>query len=139
INIPIFSDEERSEVGTIYKQVGKEEAEKKGLEIFSKKLPTFVETFRNIQTEKTVFCWRGGMRSKTAATAVDLMGISIQRLTVGSRAYREWGVESFAQTDCRPAGYVLDRVTGTGKTMLLQQLQNLGGPLLDVETLLRQR
>ena len=133
INIPIFSDEERSEVGTIYKQVGKEEAEKKGLEIFSKKLPTFVETFRNIQTEKTVFCWRGGMRSKTAATVVDLMGISIQRLTGGIRAYREWVVDSLAQMDFRPSVYVLDGFTGTGKTILLQQLKKLGYPVIDLE------
>lgn len=133
INIPIFSDEERSEVGTIYKQIGKEAAEEKGLEVFSKKLPAFVEAFRNIPTEKTVFCWRGGMRSKTAATVVDLMGIPIQRLTGGIRAYREGVVETLERMEFRPAVYVLDGFTGTGKTILLQQLKKQGYPVIDLE------
>src|SRR5699024_11370685 len=38
VNIPVFSNEERVEVGTIYKQVGQEAAKEKGLEIFSNKL-----------------------------------------------------------------------------------------------------
>lgn len=135
INIPIFTDEERSEVGTIYKQIGKQEAEKKGLEIFSKKLPAFVETFQQINTEKTVFCWRGGMRSKTAATVLDLMGLSVQRLTGGIRAYREWVVHTLEQMDFSPSVYVLDGFTGTGKTILLQKLQAQGYPVIDLENM----
>src|SRR5699024_4340135 len=99
----------------------------------SKKLPTFVETFRNIQTEKTVFCWRGGMRSKTAATVVDLMGISIQRLTGGIRAYREWVVDSLAQMDFRPSVYVLYGFTGTATTILPHQLNKLWYPFIDLK------
>ena len=30
-NIPVFNDEERAKVGTIYKQIGKEEAKDRGL------------------------------------------------------------------------------------------------------------
>src|SRR5690625_7413293 len=81
INIPIFSDEERAEVGTIYKQVGKEAAKERGLEIFSAKLPNFIAKFKRIDTPMTVFCWRGGMRSKTAATALDLMGVNANGLS----------------------------------------------------------
>src|SRR5699024_3036017 len=89
INIPIFSDEERAEVGTIYKQVGKEEAKQRGLEIFSAKLPDFIEQFKKVNTPMTVFCWRGGMRSKTAATVLDLMGIHATRLYGGIKSYRQ--------------------------------------------------
>src|SRR5699024_7402287 len=89
INIPVFNTEERAEVGTIYKQVGKEAAKERGLEIFSAKLPDFIDAFRKINTPKTVFCWRGGMRSKTAATVLDLMGIRVNRLTGGFRTYRQ--------------------------------------------------
>ncbi|HET6992647.1 MAG TPA: rhodanese-like domain-containing protein, partial [Bacteroidia bacterium] len=31
INMPLFTNEERAEVGTIYKQIGKEQAIEKGL------------------------------------------------------------------------------------------------------------
>ncbi len=34
INIPVFNNEERAEVGTIYKQISPEAAKEKGLEIF---------------------------------------------------------------------------------------------------------
>ncbi|HEX5564031.1 MAG TPA: rhodanese-like domain-containing protein, partial [Sporosarcina sp.] len=63
INIPVFSDEERAEIGTLYKQVSKEAATERGLEIFSAKLPAFIQHFKTIDTPITVFCWRGGMRS----------------------------------------------------------------------------
>lgn len=42
MNIPVFNDEERAEVGTLYKQVSKERATERGLEIFSGKLPDFI-------------------------------------------------------------------------------------------------
>ena len=71
INIPVFDDEERAEIGTLYKQVGQEVAKERGLAIFAKKLPDFIRAFKNIETPMTVFCWRGGMRSKTAATVLD--------------------------------------------------------------------
>ena len=90
VNIPVFSNEERVEVGTIYKQVGQEAAKEKGLEIFSNKLPEFIAAFKTIDTPKTVFCWRGGMRSKTAATVLELMGVEVARLSGGILAYRNW-------------------------------------------------
>lgn len=133
INIPVFTDEERAEVGTIYKQIGQKEAEQKGLEIFSQKLPAFIEAFRTIKTDITVFCWRGGMRSKTAATVVDLMGIKVHRLIGGIRSHREWVVAQIEQAAFPPELYVLDGFTGTGKTILLNQLHNKGFPMIDLE------
>src|SRR5699024_3875597 len=93
VNIRVFSNEERVEVGTIYKQVGQEGAKEKGLEIFSNKLPEFIAAFKTIDTPKTVFCWRGGMRSKTAATVLDLMGVEVARLSGGIRVYCNWVIE----------------------------------------------
>jgi len=133
INIPIFSDEERAEVGTIYKQVGPEAAKKKGLEIFSKKLPKFVDAFRRIDTPKTVFCWRGGMRSKTAATVLDLMGIKVTRLQGGIRAYRKRVVNYLDSTEFKPELIVLNGNTGCGKTYILHELKKHGHPAIDLE------
>src|SRR5699024_4334201 len=93
INNPVYNNEERVEVGTIDKQVRQEAAKEKGLEIFSNKLPEFIAAFKTIDAPKAVFCWRGGMRSKTAATVLDLMGVEVSRLSGGIRAYRNWVVE----------------------------------------------
>lgn len=135
VNIPIFSDQERAVVGTIYKQKGPEAAKEKGLEIFSKKLPDFIREFKKIDMQATVFCWRGGMRSKTAATVLGLMGIEVQRLSGGIRAYREWTVERLNQFEMKPELFVLNGYTGSGKTILLDRLKAKGYPVIDLEKL----
>lgn len=138
INIPLFSDEERAKVGTLYKQVGKEEAKQKGLEIFSAKLPNFIKQFQKIDTPMTVFCWRGGMRSRTAATVLDLMGIHANRLHGGIRSYRQWIVHELDQFNDRsfpPNLYVLNGYTGSGKTIILHKLAERGYPMIDLEDL----
>lgn len=135
LNIPIFNDEERALVGTLYKQVGKEVATEKGLEIFSAKLPSFIKSFKEIKTPITVFCWRGGMRSKTAATVLELMGIRASRLHGGIRSYRHWVVEKLAEEKFAPTFIVLNGYTGCGKTVLLKKLAEKGYPTIDLEGL----
>lgn len=135
INIPVFTDEERSEVGTLYKQVSQEAAKKRGLEIFSAKLPQFIEEMNQIDAPKTVFCWRGGMRSKTAATVLDLMGINVYRLNGGYRTYRQWVVATLENMDFKPDLYVLNGNTGSGKTILLNQLSQKAYPVIDLEAM----
>lgn len=133
VNIPVFNDEERAEIGTIYKQVSPEAAKQRGLEIFSDKLPRFIEAFKKFDTPMTVFCWRGGMRSKTAASVLDLMGIHANRLTGGIRTYRQWVVQQLANIDFKPELVVLNGYTGSGKTWLLQRLLENGYPVIDLE------
>ena len=135
INIPVFTDEERAEIGTLYKQVSKDVATKRGLEIFSAKLPTFIEEFKHIDTSMTVFCWRGGMRSKTAATVLDLMGIHANRLSGGIRTYRQWIVKELESATFKPDLFVLNGYTGSGKTILLHKLAKDGYPVIDLENL----
>ncbi|MEN1968144.1 tRNA 2-selenouridine(34) synthase MnmH [Lentibacillus sp. N15] len=139
INIPVFNNDERAEVGTIYKQVGQEAAKERGLEIFSAKLPDFIAAFRKIDTPKTVFCWRGGMRSKTAATVLDLMGIKANRLSGGFRTYRQWVVATLAEEEFKPDLYVLNGYTGSGKTTILKLLAQKGYPVMDLEGMANHR
>ncbi|MFC4559511.1 tRNA 2-selenouridine(34) synthase MnmH [Virgibacillus kekensis] len=139
VNIPVFTDEERAEVGTLYKQVGKKAAKQRGLEIMSAKLPEFITRFQEIDTPKTVFCWRGGMRSKTAATLVDLMGADVNRLTGGYRSYRQWVVSFLEKEDFKPELLVLNGNTGSGKTILLKRLADEGYPVMDLEGMANHR
>ncbi|HLQ70489.1 MAG TPA: tRNA 2-selenouridine(34) synthase MnmH [Bacillota bacterium] len=139
INIPVFTNAERAEVGTLYRQKGQDAAKARGLELFSAKLPHFIQDFKNIQTPKTVFCWRGGMRSKTAATVLDLMGIHANRLTGGIRTYRKWVVDFLEHTTFSPELIVLNGFTGTGKTKLLEKLKVEGYPVIDLEGLANHR
>ncbi|WP_026908666.1 tRNA 2-selenouridine(34) synthase MnmH [Paucisalibacillus globulus] len=139
INIPIFTDEERAEVGTIYKQVGPDAAKERGLQIFSQKLPTFISEFKKIETQITVFCWRGGMRSKTAATVLELMDIHSTRLSGGIRSYRHFVVEYLERGTFKPDFIVLNGFTGTGKTAILKKLADNGFPVMDFERMSNHR
>jgi tRNA 2-selenouridine synthase len=133
VNIPLFDDEERAQVGTVYKQIGVKEAKRLGLEIVSRKLPELVGRFERLEGEKAVFCWRGGMRSKSVTTVLSLMGIRAYRIIGGYRAYRRKVVESLEQFDLKPECIVVGGLTGTGKTRVLRLLKSQGYPVLDLE------
>ncbi|MFD1953604.1 tRNA 2-selenouridine(34) synthase MnmH [Paenibacillus thailandensis] len=135
LNIPFFNDEERAEIGTIYKQVSVEAAKERGLEIVSGKLPSFIKQFAGLAGKKAVFCWRGGMRSRTTATVLSLMDIHVYRITGGYRAYRQWVVEQLQSMDFAPSAVVLHGNTGTGKTAILRRLEEKGAPVLDLEAM----
>lgn len=139
VNIPLFGNEERAEVGTLYKQTSSEAAKEKGVELFSAKLPSFIAAFKSIPSPKVVYCWRGGMRSKTAATVLDLMGISVYRLKGGIKSYRNWVVSTLEKQNFTPKMYVINGYTGSGKTILLKWLRQLGYPMLDLEGLANHR
>lgn len=139
INIPIFTTEERAEIGTLYKQVSQEAAKNRGLNIFSEKLPAFINEFKKIDTPITVFCWRGGMRSKTAATVLNLMDIHVTRLHGGIKAYRQWVVAELDKEIFEPNLYVLNGYTGSGKTIMLDKLSEKGYPVIDLEKMANHR
>jgi tRNA 2-selenouridine synthase len=139
VNIPLFNDEERAEIGTLYKQVNVQAAMDRGLEIVSAKLPAFINTFREIREQKAVFCWRGGMRSKTSATVLSLMGIRVYRLMGGVRAYRKWVLDAIGQMELPEKAYVLNGNTGSGKTDILRRLKEQGYPVLDLEGMANHR
>lgn len=139
MNIPFFNDEERAEIGTIYKQVNPQAAKERGLEIISAKLPAFVKEFSKIKGKKAVFCWRGGMRSRTSATVLSLMGIEVFRLEGGYRNYRNSVVEKLHSFQITSDAFVLNGNTGSGKTTILHRLANEGYPTIDLEGLAKHR
>ena len=74
-NLPLFSDEERARIGTMYKQEGKQDAIDLGLEIVGPKMATIVRRVRqHTDGEMHIFlhCFRGGMRSKSVAWLLEL-------------------------------------------------------------------
>lgn len=135
VNIPVFNDEERAEIGTIYKQISVDAAKERGLAIMSAKLPNFVKQFKEIEGDKAVYCWRGGMRSRTAATVLSLMDIHVNRITGGIKAYRKHVLDSLDHMQLDAEAVVLQGLTGTGKTAVLRQLQLEGYPVVDLEGL----
>jgi tRNA 2-selenouridine synthase len=141
-NLPILEDDERCIVGTLYKKEGPEEARRAGLEIVSGKLPKIVNTIQSLQntgTEIVIYCWRGGMRSRSIVTVLQLMGVNARQLLGGYKAYRKYIQDSLATMDIRPQIIVLCGSTGVGKTTILNSLEKRGYPVLDLEALANHR
>src|SRR6266704_1327507 len=76
INVPLLSNEERVEIGTLYKQTGPHQARVRGLELTAHRFPQLVEQIANAAAGRPilVYCWRGGLRSKTVTAILDLTG-----------------------------------------------------------------
>jgi tRNA 2-selenouridine synthase len=134
-SLPLFSNEERAVVGTLYKQAGRDAAVLEGLRIVGPKLATIVEEARALAPDGRirVHCWRGGERSGSVAWLLDKAGfVEVMTLRKGYKAFRQLVLESFSA----PINVlVLGGYTGTGKTELLGHLRALGEQVVDLEGL----
>lgn len=137
INIPLFDDLERAEIGTLYKANGREEAIMKGLEIVSPKLTGFIQETRKNTAEKEIFvyCFRGGMRSNSFAWLLKTAGLAPVIMQGGYKAYRNFVLNFFKNEFPM---MLLGGATGSGKTEILQVLKNKI-PLIDLENLARHK
>lgn len=133
LNLPLFSDEERAQVGTLYKQRGKKAAVLKGLEITGPKMRSFVEQAETLnKASLAVYCWRGGMRSESMAWLLQQYGFECHVLKGGYKAYRRH-LRTFFEQDLPLT--VLTGYTGSKKTALLHLLQKKGEQVIDLEGL----
>ena len=132
VNLPLFDNEERAIVGTIYKNSGRDTAILKGLELAGPKLAGFVKKMYQItpQKEVIVHCWRGGMRSEQMAWLFDQAGFKAAMLAGGYKSYRRFIRQCFSkEMNC----IVLGGMTGSGKTDILHQISLAGEQILDLE------
>jgi tRNA 2-selenouridine synthase len=134
VNIPLFNNEERALIGTVYTKDSPKKAMETGLKVASQKLPALYEQIVDIAGNNPImlFCWRGGMRSKSLAAVLDLMGLQVCRLRGGYKAYRR-SIVDFLQGEFPFHVIVLRGNTGTGKTEILQRLKVEGYPVIDLE------
>lgn len=132
INIPLFDNDERAQVGTRYKQAGKEFAIQLGLELVGSKLTHFSKEIKRHCPKKQalVHCWRGGMRSGAMAWLFSFVGIQCSLLEGGYKAYRAYIRQSLGRP--QPL-HILGGYTGSGKTDILFALQKQGAQIIDLE------
>ncbi len=133
-NLPLFNNEERGVVGTLYKNSGREASVLKGLELAGPKLADFVKQLHKITDQKKILvhCWRGGLRSESMAWLFQVAGYEVSVLEGGYKTYRRFIRERLSQ----PANIiVLGGLTGSGKSELLHQLGQKGKQVLDLEAL----
>lgn len=134
-NLPLFSNEERAIVGTIYKQESPERAMLKGLEFAGQKMRWYVEEAQRLagSNEIAVHCWRGGKRSESMGWLLGQAGFEVLTLQGGYKAYRRYAQQYLAKQQA--PFIILGGYTGSGKTEVLHALSAADEQVLDLEAL----
>ncbi|MCY4359106.1 MAG: tRNA 2-selenouridine(34) synthase MnmH [Cyanobacteria bacterium MAG APA_bin_95] len=138
-NLPLFSDEERAGVGTLYKHQGRRAAVRRGLELVGPRLAVLAEqaaALAEADANLRVHCWRGGLRSSSTAWLLETYDLSCTLLEGGYKAFRRWLRQALARS--QPV-VLLGGHTGSGKTDVLHALRSAGAQVLDLERLAHHR
>jgi tRNA 2-selenouridine synthase len=136
INIPLFTDDERAQVGIEYKKSGQRPAIEKGLSLVN--FPRILAATRqySLPSPIDVYCARGGMRSSSMAWLFKLLGHDVRVIEGGYKFFRRW-VLKFLQSPF--SLLVLGGETGSGKTQILHDLADMGESVIDLEALAHHR
>lgn len=141
INLPVLDDDERSRIGTLYKE-DSFEARKAGAAITARRIARHIdEHFAAKGRDYTplIYCWRGGQRSGSMATVLRAIGWRARVLEGGYKAYRRHVMQTLALVCPHLHLRVINGLTGSGKTKLLQHLAARGRQALDLEQLAAHR
>ncbi len=141
INVPILTNAERVEIGTLYKQQGPQVARVRGLELTCHRFPAIVASITEAAVGRPilVYCWRGGLRSESIALLLEMTGTPVVKLAGGYKTFRQL-VSSFFKSVSLPVQLVvLHGMTGSGKTEFLNQLPASDWTVIDLEGLARHR
>jgi len=125
VNVPLLSDEERQEIGIIYKQYSREKAIERGMELFPTKIPSIYHAVKDHQEKIIiVYCARGGMRSNIIASLLESIGFKVLQVEGGYKSFRHYITEQLSAFQLKPKIICLYGLTCSGKTKLLEQLPN---------------
>ena len=140
VNLPLMNDEERHDVGIRYKEAGQDEAITLGHELVSGEIKQARvndwQHFTEDHPEGVLYCFRGGMRSKISQQWIyEQTGVVYPRVKGGYKAMRRFLLNELdtAPRNIKPT--VISGRTGTGKTVLLQQLKHM----IDLEKIYHHR
>jgi tRNA 2-selenouridine synthase len=142
ISLPVLSNEERAEVGTLYVQVSRFTARKIGAALIARNVARHLESAlkdRDGAFRPLIYCWRGGQRSGAMATIFSQIGWRTAVLQGGYKTYRRWVKERLYDESPDLKLVLLEGRTGSGKTELLGRLAARGVQTLDLEALAEHR
>jgi rhodanese-related sulfurtransferase len=142
LNWPSLDNEQRREIGTLYKQVGSFEAKKKGAGLVAANIARHIE--KHVMDlpkdwQPLVYCWRGGKRSGSLALVLGQIGFRVWLIEGGYKAFRAAMVQDIAKLVSHLKFQVITGPTGSGKTRLLHALATAGAQVLDLEDLAKHR
>jgi tRNA 2-selenouridine synthase len=137
VSVPILTNEERVEIGTLYKQTGPRQARQRGLELTCGRFGAMVGEIVAQAAGRPIltYCWRGGLRSLSMAILLEMSGYPVVQLLGGYKAFRGQVINFFEEFRPPAPMIVLHGMTGTGKTTFINGLDRQQWTTIDLEGL----
>jgi tRNA 2-selenouridine synthase len=138
VNYPVLNNEERVEIGTLYKQESPFAAKKLGAALVSRNIANHLENhFLEFPREwrPLIYCWRGGERSGAFTHILNRIGWKAMQLEGGYQGFRRVVIDGLEKSAQQFSFQVICGMTGSGKTKVLQEIGALGAQILDLEGL----
>ena len=139
VNLPLMNDQERETIGICYKEQGGRKARELGYsmikgEIKEKRVKAWCD-FIDAHPHAVLYCFRGGDRSRISQEWLHEAGYDIPRIKGGYKAFRTFILRALENIGSQFTPIVLGGTTGSGKTILLQQVRES----VDLEGLAKHR
>jgi tRNA 2-selenouridine synthase len=125
---PLMTDEERTLVGTCYKEKGQDSAIELGHELVKgdikeQRLETW-KAFHAQHPNGLLYCFRGGLRSRLTQQALMEAGIDMPFVIGGYKAMRTFLLQQLQQRIAQGNALILSGPTGSGKTEVIHDWKN---------------
>ena len=123
VNLPLLDDSQREQIGIRYKHAGQDEAIRLGLELAT---PEIREQrledwsrFSEAHPDGYVYCFRGGLRSRTTQQWMREQGIDLPLVRGGYKAMRRFLIDELQASAAEVPLVCVGGLTGVGKTRAL--------------------
>jgi tRNA 2-selenouridine synthase len=128
VNIPLLDDQQREQIGIQYKNAGEEEAIELGLElatpeIRAQRLEQWLD-FCHSKPQGYLYCFRGGLRSRTTQSWLQERGVHFPLVTGGYKAMRRFLIDQLETSVEQIPFVIVSGLTGSGKTRVLQKIRH---------------
>ncbi|CAI8382050.1 tRNA 2-selenouridine(34) synthase MnmH [Porticoccaceae bacterium] len=127
-NLPLMSDDERHQVGIRYKNNGQQSAIELGNslvvgDVKDQRVQAWID-FVAANPSAVLYCARGGLRSELSCGWLADAGIHCPKVEGGYKALRGYLYQYLIDYSANNSFTILSGMTGTGKTEIIQQLDN---------------
>lgn len=142
VNLPVLDNDQRAEIGTMYKQISPFAAKRAGAALVAGNIARHIgsalkDTDRYFRP--LVYCWRGGQRSGAMAQIFSEIGWQTDLVDGGYKRYRKQVLDGLDSLPQRLNLIVLRGRTGLGKTHILKAALTRGAQVIDLEALANHR